>query len=171
MASNLDQWEKCYNPTAGANTCFEPVHTHDDSGVIHIESPTNTNYTLSQFFTEWSLAYQYAIVNGTREPIVFNQTDILGYKVNSSSDSLKLLVDGTTPPPGDFNGTSTNFGNLVLNVLDYCSNANSGSPSSPCYETAHGDPAWNGVSGLQSSSNPQGYPYGAGHKIVIEFTS
>jgi hypothetical protein len=148
---------------AGASTCFEPVHTHDDSGIIHIESPTNVNYTLSEFFTEWSIAYQYAIVNGAHEPIVFNQTDILGYKVNSSSASLTLLVDGKSPPAGDFNGTTTNFGNLVLNVLDYCSAANSASTSSPCYDTARGDPAWNGQS--------TGYPYGTGHTIVIEYTS
>lgn len=155
----------------GASTCFEPMHTHDDSGVIHIESPTNTNYTLGEFFTEWSLAYQYAIVNGKHEPIFFNQTDILGYKVNSSSASLKLLVDGTTPPIGDFIGSSSNFGNLVLNILDYCSAANSVSTSSPCHETAAGNPAWNGATGLKSSSIPNGYPYGAGHTIVIEYTS
>jgi hypothetical protein len=159
--------EPVFGGTTG--TCFEPVHTHDDSGIIHIESPTNTNYTLGEFFTVWNLTYQYASVNGGHEPIVFNSTDILGYRVNSSSDSLKLLVDGSTPPASDFAGSSSNPGNLILTRLDYCSVANGGVP--PCQETANGDPAWNGVTGLESASNPNGYPYGANHTIVIEYTS
>jgi hypothetical protein len=32
------------------------LHTHDTSGVIHIESATNKPYTLGQVFTEWGLA-------------------------------------------------------------------------------------------------------------------
>jgi hypothetical protein len=161
--------------SGGASTCYEPVHTHDDSGLIHIESPTNVNYTLGEFFTDWSLTYQYAIVNGAHEPIVLNQTDILGYKVNSSSTSIKLLVDGKTPPAGDFNSSSSNYRNLVLNVLDYCSSSLPAT-SPPCYPTdagasGIGDPAWNGVTGLASSSNPNSYPYGAGHTIVIEYTT
>lgn len=33
---------------------ISPVHTHDASGIIHIESPTVTNYTLGEFFSEWA---------------------------------------------------------------------------------------------------------------------
>ncbi|WP_051451650.1 hypothetical protein [Actinospica robiniae] len=33
---------------------FYFLHTHDDSGVIHIESPTQQKYTLGQFFAEWN---------------------------------------------------------------------------------------------------------------------
>ena len=136
----------------GTNSCFEPVHTHDDTGIIHIESPTNTNYTLGQFFQIWAASYAYANINGSQRPIVFNSTDILGYKVNSTSTSVKLLVDGQP---------STQYGNLVLNTLDYCSAANSGSP--PCSVTAGGNPAWNGGTGV--------YPYGTGHTIQIEYIS
>ncbi|HEX4225035.1 MAG TPA: hypothetical protein VHZ97_21905 [Pseudonocardiaceae bacterium] len=32
---------------------FYWLHTHDESGVIHIESPKQTTYTLGQFFDEW----------------------------------------------------------------------------------------------------------------------
>jgi hypothetical protein len=34
-------------------TCFYWLHTHDVSGVIHIESPTSQLYTLGQFFDIW----------------------------------------------------------------------------------------------------------------------
>ena len=34
-------------------SAFYYLHTHDDTGVIHIESATKTDYTLGQFFAEW----------------------------------------------------------------------------------------------------------------------
>jgi hypothetical protein len=40
--------------TSTANvTCYYWLHTHDASGVIHIESPTTRPYTLNQFFDIW----------------------------------------------------------------------------------------------------------------------
>jgi hypothetical protein len=32
---------------------LSPVHTHDTSGIIHVESSAREPYTLGQFFTEW----------------------------------------------------------------------------------------------------------------------
>ena len=37
-----------------SGAAFYYLHTHDDTGVIHIESPTNVLYTLGQFFAEWN---------------------------------------------------------------------------------------------------------------------
>jgi hypothetical protein len=34
---------------------FSPVHTHDLTGIVHIESPAHTQYTLGEFFIEWSV--------------------------------------------------------------------------------------------------------------------
>jgi hypothetical protein len=34
-------------------TCFYWLHTHDTSGVIHVESPSSQLYTLKQFFDVW----------------------------------------------------------------------------------------------------------------------
>src|SRR5262249_26867944 len=36
-----------------ARRLISPLHTHDDTGVIHIESATNAPFTLGQFFAEW----------------------------------------------------------------------------------------------------------------------
>jgi hypothetical protein len=33
--------------------CLYWLHTHDTSGIIHVESPTQKNYTLGQFFDIW----------------------------------------------------------------------------------------------------------------------
>ncbi|HEX3906491.1 MAG TPA: hypothetical protein VHW92_01015 [Mycobacteriales bacterium] len=38
---------------AQASHCYYWLHTHVQDGIIHIESPTKTVYTLGQFFDEW----------------------------------------------------------------------------------------------------------------------
>lgn len=35
--------------------CISPLHTHDDTGILHTESATPTPNTLGQFFTEWGV--------------------------------------------------------------------------------------------------------------------
>ena len=132
------------------SSCDQPVHTHDSSGIIHIESPTNTNFTLGDFFRIWAASYAYAIVNNTKAPIIFNSTDILGFKAEGSH-TVALVVDGQK---------SNTYNSLVLNYLDYCNATNSVSTSSPCYATAQGNPYYSG---------PLGYSYGTGHTILIEY--
>lgn len=34
---------------------ISPLHTHDTSGVVHIESPIKTDFTLGEFMTEWNV--------------------------------------------------------------------------------------------------------------------
>lgn len=139
------------NGVAGSGSCFEPMHTHDASGIIHIESASDVNYTLGEFFQIWDVTYGTVSFNGTSHPVIFNSTDILGYKADSAHKVI-LLVDGKA---------NTQFGSLILNYYDYCSASNSATPSSPCYVTASGNPYFNG----------QPYPYGTGHTIVIEYVS
>jgi hypothetical protein len=40
---------------AGIGTCIYWLHTHDASGIIHVESPTQRFYTLGQFFDIWGM--------------------------------------------------------------------------------------------------------------------
>ncbi|MGH2719107.1 MAG: hypothetical protein ACRDJU_11055, partial [Actinomycetota bacterium] len=40
-------------PYVGSGTCFYWLHTHAADGIIHIESPKNTTYSLGDFFAEW----------------------------------------------------------------------------------------------------------------------
>ncbi|TNC29660.1 hypothetical protein [Amycolatopsis alkalitolerans] len=35
---------------------ISPMHTHDATGVIHIESPVQRAFTLGEFFTEWNVS-------------------------------------------------------------------------------------------------------------------
>ncbi len=49
-----------------ARGSISPLHTHDDSGVIHIESPVKRDFTLGQFFTEWGVSLSADNIGGLR---------------------------------------------------------------------------------------------------------
>jgi len=61
------------------STCTRPVHTHDDSGEIHVESPVVYSYTLGDFFLVWG------------QP--FDSIQIFQYKVDSTH-ALVMTVNG-----------------------------------------------------------------------------
>jgi hypothetical protein len=41
--------EECVNP------CISPLHTHDETGILHTESASDDLSTLGQFFVEWGV--------------------------------------------------------------------------------------------------------------------
>jgi hypothetical protein len=48
--------------------CISPLHTHDDSGILHTESKTPTPNHLGQFFTEWAVKLDRRCVGGYCAP-------------------------------------------------------------------------------------------------------
>jgi hypothetical protein len=64
--------------------CFYWLHTHDDSGVVHIESPLARNFTLGQFFDIWNKK--------------FTNTQILDSIVNSKNN-LNVYLNGSKVNP------------------------------------------------------------------------
>jgi hypothetical protein len=50
--------------TNGLATGITVLHTHDTSGIIHIESPVDVPYTLGQFFTEWGVRLGHGELGG-----------------------------------------------------------------------------------------------------------
>jgi hypothetical protein len=42
--------------------CISPLHTHDDTGIIHTESADPKPNTLGEFFTEWGVALDASCV-------------------------------------------------------------------------------------------------------------
>ena len=129
----------------GQNSCFEPLHTHDSSGIIHVESPdTTTQYSLGDFFQIWNETYGTINISGSSLPIIFTSNDILGYKTDQTH-TLSLLVDGSN---------STAYQNLVLNTYDYCNAQTTGPPCSPS---------------AVINPYPPSYPYGTLHTILIYY--
>jgi hypothetical protein len=43
---------------------YAPLHTHDPSGVIHVESPTVRTYTLGEFFAVWGVRFTPGCLGG-----------------------------------------------------------------------------------------------------------
>src|ERR671930_2048242 len=77
--------------------CIYWLHTHDDSGVIHIESPVTRNFTLGQFFDIWNKK--------------FTNTQILNSIVNSKN-TLSVYVNGIKVNP------TVNYRDIKLSVHD-----------------------------------------------------
>lgn len=61
--------------------CMHPIHTHDTSGTIHIESPQQRDFTLGDFFAVWG------------QP--FSQNQILNYTADASH-TITETVNSTT---------------------------------------------------------------------------
>jgi hypothetical protein len=65
-------------PGAPLPKCLYWLHTHDSSGIIHVESPTQRTFTLGQFFDIWG------------QPL--NRIDVATHPVPSAG--LTVFVDG-----------------------------------------------------------------------------
>jgi hypothetical protein len=47
-----------------AKPCISPLHTHDDSGILHTESQLHHPNRLGQFFTEWRVRLTRSCIGG-----------------------------------------------------------------------------------------------------------
>ncbi|MBI3572639.1 MAG: hypothetical protein HY092_00360 [Candidatus Kerfeldbacteria bacterium] len=52
--------------TGLAAHCLHPLHTHDSTGVIHIESPSAKDFTLGDFFHVWKNTFSTQAVLDTK---------------------------------------------------------------------------------------------------------
>ena|SRR3989338_876558 len=80
--------------------CLHPLHTHDNTGEVHVESPEPRDFTLGDFFAVWE------------KPL--SRTQVLDY-VATSTHEIVMTVDGQP---------NAEFENLVLKdkqqiVLEY----------------------------------------------------
>ena len=71
-------------------SCLHPLHTHDNSGTLHVESPVKMDFTLGDFFSLWGKT--------------FTSRQILDSKVDDTH-TITLTIDGKP---------STDFENYVL---------------------------------------------------------
>jgi hypothetical protein len=51
--------------------CISPLHTHDDSGILHTESKRSHPNRLGQFFTEWNVRLSRRCVGGYCRKVSF----------------------------------------------------------------------------------------------------
>jgi hypothetical protein len=104
-----------------AHNALSPLHTHDTSGIIHIESPDGRKYTLGQLFTEWGQPLSRdqigqvrvppgeelrVYVNGKLVPgdpanLVFHQHDEIALWVGPQGAPYQPPASYRFPPMGD----------------------------------------------------------------------
>jgi len=77
------------------------VHVHDNSGVIHVESPTDSTFTLGQLFGEWGVKLTASCVANFCGHMKFwvNGTQISGDPSKLDLRSHQEIVIAQGPPP------------------------------------------------------------------------
>jgi hypothetical protein len=94
-----------YGGIAGCSTpCISPLHTHDESGILHTESATPTPHRLGQFFIEWGVLLTNSCVGQFCEPAKSIHVYADGRLQKSDSSQIALtdhleiaIVIGATP--------------------------------------------------------------------------
>jgi hypothetical protein len=90
--------------TLCAKPCISPLHTHDETGIIHTESASPKPNTLGQFFIEWGVALSDSCVGeycGPKPIAVY----VNGEPYTQDPRAIELtdqteiaIVIGTAPP-------------------------------------------------------------------------
>lgn len=76
--------------TGCAQPCISPLHTHDDSGVIHTESAGSTPNRLGQFFTEWNVPMSGTCVGQYCAPATTIAVYVDGTKYSGNPADISL---------------------------------------------------------------------------------
>ncbi len=75
------------------NDCIFWLHTHDDSGIIHIESPVKTAFSLDQFLKVWDIFDNSSFIeNISKNDITANVSMISENSSQSKSDNYKDII-------------------------------------------------------------------------------
>jgi hypothetical protein len=67
---------------------MSPLHTHDTSGVIHVESNEFRNYTLGQFLQNWGID-----IDGKEVKLSVNGNNVMDYKNYILADKDQMILD------------------------------------------------------------------------------
>lgn len=86
---SLDKYGMQAMPEMGMSS-MAPLHTHDDSGIIHVESSINRNYTLGEFLEVWGLKLDNKIVKAT-----VDNKSITNFETIVLKDGEKINLDVT----------------------------------------------------------------------------
>lgn len=96
-----------------SNACISPLHTHDDTGVLHTESASAIPNRLGQFFAEWGVKLDRTCVGGYCRPAASVLSFVDGKRFDGDPTTIELtdhkeiaIVIGSPPSsvPGGFPG-------------------------------------------------------------------
>ena len=100
-------WNTTVNGFVNSGSCFMWLHTHDNSGIVHIEAPSPQTFTLGQFFDIWGQSLTSKEVVGQKGDVTvyINQVKFTGDPRNvslSNHESISLIIGSVTTPPKNF---------------------------------------------------------------------
>jgi hypothetical protein len=82
-----------------SNQCIYWMHTHDDSGIIHIESPTKRTFTLGEFFDIWGKTFDnnrlfdnFVEEGGNNSNNSSLSVYLNGNRVNNATDYREIMI-------------------------------------------------------------------------------
>ncbi|MGH9909463.1 MAG: hypothetical protein ACRD32_02365, partial [Nitrososphaerales archaeon] len=88
-------------PNMSSMPVMAPTHTHDSSGIIHVESSVVRDYTLGEFFNVWG--------------VTFTSTCIMD-KCNDGTKTVKIFVNGQ--PSFEFRNYAMKDGDEIVIQYD-----------------------------------------------------
>ncbi len=72
-----------------SDACMHPLHTHDDLGTIHIESPVQKDFTLGDFFAVWGKDFSSSkILDNTTDASHAITISVNGVKVETFENTI-----------------------------------------------------------------------------------
>jgi hypothetical protein len=90
-----------------SGSCFSWLHTHDQSGVIHIESPVQRTFTLGNFFDIWGI------------PLSSTQVGPASGNVTAYLNGMPFNGDPTTIPLDLHNVIQLDVGTPVVDPIPF----------------------------------------------------
>ena len=96
-----------------AEPCISPLHTHDDTGVLHTEAKEHEFNNLGQFFIQWNVRLNHRCIGGYCRPTAPIAIYVDGDRYTGDPRQIKLedqkaiaIVIGTPPDkiPSSFQG-------------------------------------------------------------------
>ena len=87
-----------------AKPCISPLHTHDESGVLHVENDKDRQINLGQLFTQWGVRFTTDCVGGYCAPDKPYKVFVDGQPFTGDASTIVLknfleiaIVIGTAP--------------------------------------------------------------------------
>src|SRR3989441_10893850 len=80
-----------------SSTCARPLHTHDTSGTIHVETDVNQNYTIGDFFLIWGKVFNSSGIFPSNQPLPSYLNCITGTLLYHSHPTLTIIYKKDFP--------------------------------------------------------------------------
>jgi len=96
-----------------SSSCARPLHTHDTSGTLHVETDVDQNYTIADFFLIWGKVFNSSGIFQSNQPLPAyldrcvrgtllyhsHPTLTIIYKKDFPLQTLNMTVNGTPTAP------------------------------------------------------------------------